>query len=314
MMGLYSPLHIFDPSTDTIMQSAKAMRPLFPDLSYRVKKEPESSSQKVPKVGSEELEEGEVLEEEIAKHSESMGASLSKMSVDPSPTLGTSPRSSTPTEYYFGQRVHSAFAIAQKKKKEEPRGFYVGSDRYAFHLGGTKYLIVSKSSTSTTRHPDRIRITDLNPLKKRRVVRMNLQQWVDFVSVFSTIQDIFEEEGEREGSAIDAANNVKRLHIGGNVYVTLKKGVKGVDIRWFWFPHSQTVDYQQAPELFDVEPTRYGIWLSWHEWYTLTTFQEVMKNCVPIEDMKECRPQHHNNRRLLLCSHCNPNGHHTHYH
>jgi hypothetical protein len=236
------------------------------------------------------------------------------MSVTHSPTSGMSPRSSSPSDYFFSQRMNSEHSYAKtSKKREAPISFYVGSDRFAFHLGGTKYLIVSKSSTGPSRHPDKVRITDLAPFRKRKVVRLNLQQWVDLVSAFSQIQHIFEEEAECEGSAIVAINNVKRIHLGGNVYVTLTKGMKGLDFRWFWFPPSQTVDYMQRPELFDVQPTRYGIWLTFHEWITLTHYKEIMETCIPIEDMKECRTQHINNRRMLLCSHCNPNGHHTHY-
>ena len=275
------------------------MRSSFPAISYKVEKE----------------EEIKLDPEEQQNQENSMGTSLSKMSVEYSPQIGTSPLSSSPSEDFFSPRTNVSYPVAHRKTRtaQTKTGFYPGSDRFALHLGGMKYLVVSKSSTGTSRHPDRIRISDLDPFKKKKVVRLFLQQWVDLVSIFSKINIVFEEEAECEGSAIDCVTNVKRFHIGGNVYVTLRKGMKGVDFRWFWLPPSETVDYMQSPELFDVQPTRYGIWLNWHELYTLTTFQEMMQNCVPIEDMKECSKEHHTNRRRLVCSHCNPNGHHTHY-
>jgi hypothetical protein len=253
--------------------------------------------------------------EEDLNRPNTMGQSLSKMMVDYSPQIGISPQSTSLSDGYFSQPTGLSFPLAKRKERQSElsTGFYPGSDRYLFHLGGMKYVVVSKSAHGSSQQPDRIRISDLDPFKKKKVVRLNLQQWVDLVCIFSKINEVFEEEAECEGSAIDPVTNVKRFHIGGNVYVSLKKGLKGVDFRWFWLPPSETVDYQQQPEQFDVQPTRYGIWLNWHEWYTLTTLQETMVNWVPIEDMKECSTQHHNNRRRLLCSHCNPNGHHTHY-
>ena len=141
---------------------------------------------------------------------------------------------------------------------------------------------------------------------------MTLQQWVDMCSWVEVINNVIAKEGECEGSAILEQNGKKRLHLGGNVFVTLKKGLTGVDLRWYWLPPSPNIDYQQDPSQFDVVPTRYGIWLTYKEWYKLESLREVVEKCIPaLAGMEDCPSTHFNQEAAFLCIHCNPNGHHV---
>ena len=147
----------------------------------------------------------------------------------------------------------------QGKERQPDSGFYTGADKFLFHLGGCKYLIINQAGGPSG--AQRLRICELttDPSRKTVLVRLNLQQWVDFCSWCDIISDVIEKERESEGSGIDEEDGQKRMHLGGNIYVSLKQGLPGVDFRWFWMPPSPTVDYKQEPAAFDVQPSRYGI-------------------------------------------------------
>ena len=204
--------------------------------------------------------------------------------------------------------------LFQEEARERPpdTGFYVGADKFLFHLGGCKYLIISQATGLSS--SNRLRICELttDPSRKTVLVRLSLQQWVDLCSWFGLIKDIIEKEKESEGSGIQEEHGQKRIHVGANVYLSLKRGLPGVDIRWFWMPPSPTVDYKQDPSSFDIQPSRYGIWLNYKEWSKLEGLRDLVRQCIPaLEGMSDCVTQHLNQEGLLLCVHCNPNGHHV---
>jgi hypothetical protein len=210
-------------------------------------------------------------------------------------------------------RAGSPLLVEEEGRERAPDlGFYAGVDKFLFHLGGCKYLIISQAAG--TAGSKRLRICELttDPSRKTVLVRLNLQQWVDFCSWVDIVNDVIEKEKESEGSGIEEVDGKRRMHLGGNVYMSLKRGLPGVDFRWFWLPPSSTVDYQQGPGDFDVQPTRYGIWLNYKEWYKLDSLRNLVQKCIPaLEGMIDCSSQHLNQEGILLCIHCNPNGHHV---
>jgi hypothetical protein len=200
------------------------------------------------------------------------------------------------------------------ERRERPLevAFYPGSDKVLFHIGGYKYLVINQATGITPSY--RIRIAELStdPSRKTILVRLNLQQWVDLCSWSGIINDTIERERNRLGSGITEENGQKRMHLGSNVYVSLKKGLGGVDFRWFWLPPKADVDYQQDPTSFDVQPSRYGIWLSYKEWFKLDSLRELVLKCIPaLEGMDDCPSTHFNQEGSFLCKHCNPNGYHA---
>jgi len=200
--------------------------------------------------------------------------------------------------------------IGERRPLDLP--FHAGSDKVLFHIGGYKYLVISQANGVIQRNKLRICELTTDPSRKTILVRLDLQQWVDLCSWGAVIGDVIEKEREREGSGIIAENGRRRFHLGGNVHVTLKKGMAGVDFRWYWLPPSPDIDYKQDPSSFDVQPTRYGIWLTYKEWYKLESLCDLVAKCIPaLEGMEECAGQHFNQEGLLVCIHCNPNGHHV---
>jgi hypothetical protein len=211
-------------------------------------------------------------------------------------------------------RREASTLIFEEDIRERPpdMNFYAGADKFLFHLGGCKYLIINQGAGVAG--PSRLRICELttDPSRKTVLVRLNLQQWVDLCSWSDIIHDVIEKEKQAEGSGVDEEDGQKRMHLGGNVYMSIKRGLPGVDFRWFWLPPSATVDYQQEPGAFNVQPTRYGIWLNYKEWYKLDGLRDLVQKCIPsLEGMNECASQHLNQEGILLCVHCNPNGHHV---
>ena len=203
---------------------------------------------------------------------------------------------------------------SDQRKKEKPLElpFYAGSDKILFHIGGYKYIIVSQGGGASPNAKIRIAELTTDPSRKTFLVRLTLQQWMDLGSWASVINDVIEKEKVCEGTGILEENGRKRLHLGGNVYVTLKKGLGGVDVRWFWLPPSPATDYQQDPSSFNVQSTRYGIWLSYKEWAKLDGLRSIMHKCIPaLEGMDDCASTHFNQEELYMCIHCNPNGHHV---
>ena len=196
--------------------------------------------------------------------------------------------------------------------------FQVGCDEVLFHLGGSKYLIINKTHGAELlpkpggdRLLPRLRICDLggDPTKSKKLIRLNIQQWVDLISWMPLINLITTLESQQAGTGVMAEDGIKRMSLGGNVYVTLKKGQTGMDIRWYWLPHDNTVDLYVRPDEFNVQPTRYGIWLKYEQLCQLEKLVPIVKQLMPeLNDMTECATQHDAQEGMLKCDHCNPNG------
>ena len=190
--------------------------------------------------------------------------------------------------------------------------FRLASDRVLLHIGSTKYLIISGAETPLG--SDRIRIVDLgmDPVNKKKLIRLNLQQWVDMVKMITMINEVITKEAEKEGSGICSEDGQRRIHLGGNVFITIKQGMRGLDFRWFWLPPAGEVDFHQQPEAFKVHPTKYGLWLTYAQWDKLVSLRTIIEESIPeLRAMKDCPSQHDNQQGRLICCHCNPNGHHV---
>ena len=209
--------------------------------------------------------------------------------------------------------------MGEKKPRDvDLSPFQVGCDEVLFHLGGCKYLILNKDHSDKflpmhlgDKPLPRLRICDLSgdPTKTKKLIRLNLHQWISIVQQMGSINSIIKLEAEKEGSAIDGDDGTRRLSLGGNVYITFMKGRDGMDFRWFWLPHDNTVDLYVAPHEFNVRPSRYGIWLKNAEFHQLEKLVPIVKQLLPeLEGMEYCWDGHDNQESQLQCHHCNPNG------
>jgi hypothetical protein len=206
------------------------------------------------------------------------------------------------------------FGEGEKRRNFDPSltHFQVGSDEVLFHIGANKYIILSRTDGPFRVH--RIRICDLasHPSQKKKVIRFNLQQWTDLTFMADTINDMIQKEEEVEGSGISSDEGILRWSLGGNVFVTLRRGMPGLDFRWFWQPPEENIDYHQDPESFKLHPTKYGIWLNYDEWMKVVSLKEIVVGLIPdLDEMVPCRYTHDKEQGLLMCSHCNSNGYHV---
>ena len=104
-----------------------------------------------------------------------------------------------------------------------------------------------------------------------------------------------------------------KWHIGGNVYVTVKRGWPYVDIRQFWVPTLAADEALkqgfQGPSDFRTHPTKRGICLTYNELARFTELIESFEGAVPgLKELQPCIDDHANQVGMLQCSHCNPNG------
>lgn len=191
--------------------------------------------------------------------------------------------------------------------------FNVGCDEVLFHLGASKYLIINKGDGAYG--ATKLRIADLtsDPMKKKKkVIRLSLQQWVDLGYWIDDINQIISQQDKTEGSFIVGDLAVGRVNLGGNVFISLKRGLPSMDFCWFWLPPSESNDLYQEPQKFNVHPTKYGIWITYAEWQELIQLRPIVHKLLPaLESMTLCAAMHDCQKSALQCSHCNPNGHHV---
>jgi len=91
-----------------------------------------------------------------------------------------------------------------------------------------------------------------------------------------------------------------RLHLGGNVFVSLTSGIWCVDIRQFFMPKGEE----------EVRPTREGIALRFGEYQKLCEIMPMLPDLIPaLNSVQLCRLQddHQNQEGAMQCVECNPN-------
>jgi hypothetical protein len=190
-----------------------------------------------------------------------------------------------------------------------PMPFNIGADEVLFNLGSSKYLIINK--TDGSKPATRFRIADLacDPTKKRKVIRLSLQQWVDLGYWVDDVNQMISQQDSGDTSYFTGEIPEGRVNLGGNVYISLKRGLPGMDFRWFWLPPDDTVDLYEEPQKFNVHPTKHGIWITYVQWQELVRLMPIVHKLVPeLEGMTFCAASHDGQKGSLQCAHCNPNG------
>ena len=90
-------------------------------------------------------------------------------------------------------------------------------------------------------------------------------------------------------------------HLGGNYYVTLKKGYPCVNIRRWFLPENQQ----------EIVPTKTGIALSFDQWekvkLAMILVRDLLKNQLDNITFCEFTDSHAGQLGALRCSNCNPN-------
>lgn len=109
------------------------------------------------------------------------------------------------------------------------------------------------------------------------------RRWKLFADMFGEIDQAISEILKGEQVSL-------RLHIGGNVFVSISKQWPHVDVRQFWLPKYSA----------DVCPTRTGISLKFYQFYKL----KEASISVP-DDVEVCF--HQNLMDSIQCQECNPN-------
>lgn len=132
------------------------------------------------------------------------------------------------------------------------------------------------------------KLNDMVVLKKLNIkLELPLCRWKLLIFNFDTIDQAIADI--KSGKKVSM-----RLHIGGNVYVSISNEWPMVDIRQFWLP----------PNGADVSPTRKGVNLKFYQYEKL----KDAKISVP-EDVEICYAQsdHQNQLGAINCLECNPN-------
>lgn len=133
----------------------------------------------------------------------------------------------------------------------------------------------------------------LFPTKKG--IALNLEKWAKLECWKS--QDIDDEILKyRDNQEVDYM-----AHLGGNYYVTLKKGYPCVNIRRWFLPENEQ----------EICPTKTGIALSFDQWkkvkLAMVAVRDLLKNELENITFCEFTDSHAGQLGALRCSNCNPN-------
>ena len=136
-----------------------------------------------------------------------------------------------------------------------------------------------------------------------RTVKFTVQQWADLRSIGGDICEA------------STGDDSARVHIGHNTFVTVNPDRETVDIREFFLPQDDDLDYDMRPEDFYdlLHPTKRGVQLTLHGWAKLiTTGAHLLLEYadVKVECKQACIQTHTTDAALHACQHCNPNGYH----
>ena len=179
--------------------------------------------------------------------------------------------------------------------------------RYAdhlVHLGNARYVLCGTIEDKII-----IRIQECDhrsyhggDFKQPKMVKLDVQQWLDMMS-----------EDEVINAAIDEFDEVK-IPIGGNTFVRVQPHRQRVDIREYFLPEVSANNLQIAPDQFEnlLLPTKRGISLTYEEWDNLADRAAplIVAGCEVLRSAKQgaCISHHNGQMSWFKCSHCNPNG------
>ena len=126
--------------------------------------------------------------------------------------------------------------------------------------------------------------SDDKPTKKG--ISLTLLRWKSFLDFMSEVDKALK------------SDDAYRLHLGGNVYCTVKENNPCVDIRQYWKPQE------------DVVPTKKGLCLRPEEYQRLKDFLPKIGEALPeLDTIVPClfQSDHANQLGFLKCPECNPN-------
>lgn len=159
----------------------------------------------------------------------------------------------------------------------------------SFKVGANRFLTV-KPFRNELRVDLREWVAPSHPTKKG--ITFTLARWKQFTYLIDEI-----DQAATKLWADDPNLEVKKWHLGGNVFVTVNPEYSVVDIRHFWVPEDKT----------ELTATRRGLSLRRYEWGMLKTSLEMVEEAAPdLETTMLCRDTHQNQMGMLECSECSP--------
>lgn len=166
-----------------------------------------------------------------------------------------------------------------------------------FHLGDERYVVAKPYKGKMQVHIRQFEIGDRGRYPTTRGVALNLEKWKKLEEVY--VKDIdYIVENFRHGE--EKTLNCK-IHLGSNIYITVKHPIARVDIRCWWLPQDRD----------EVVPTKKGISLTFAQWDNLKNSMTLIKELLSeeLEEVVFCENSndHLNQMGYLSCSNCNPN-------
>ncbi|KAJ8313181.1 hypothetical protein KUTeg_009261 [Tegillarca granosa] len=133
----------------------------------------------------------------------------------------------------------------------------------------------------------------LYPTKKG--IALNLEQWKRLDELY------YNDVNENITACVNKKPVDYKVHLGSNMYVTVKSGYPVINIRKWFMPDGHS----------EVVPTRQGITLSANAWYYVRSAMDLVKHLLKeqIDNIVFCEASedHQNQLGYLICANCNPN-------
>ena len=169
-----------------------------------------------------------------------------------------------------------------------------GEDLCKLTIGLNRYLVGSKFRDDTYIHiREYIQTDDGKDIPSKKGIALTPGRW-KLLTMYT------EQIDEAMQSFLDDRPTALSLHLGGNVYLTLKTGYPCVDIRQFYMAEGET----------EIRATKRGIALKFAEYEKLKTCIEDLKTYIPeLEDVIPCcfSSYHSNQLTWYACPECCPN-------
>ncbi|XP_069109811.1 uncharacterized protein [Argopecten irradians] len=162
------------------------------------------------------------------------------------------------------------------------------------HIGKEVYVVANMFRGETLIH---IRTygkrEDGTTFPTKKGIALNPTRWKRLVDRCSgTIDDTIEKV--KKGELVDI-----KLHLGGNLYVSINSGYGCVNIRRWYMPKDEDGG---------LVPTRQGIALNFEQWDKLKDCMLLLPDFIgdELDDVRLCEDTHHNQMEMIECFDCNP--------
>jgi hypothetical protein len=154
-----------------------------------------------------------------------------------------------------------------------------------YGLGNNRFLTATHFNGDRIVHLREYEEKNGKKYATRKGVSFDKSRFASFVSKLDAID-------EARKFVDENVKMLKIVHIGGNLYATVKSDVRCIDLRYFFFNTDRVI------------PTRRGIGIRRGEWELVKQYAKEMKEKIP--DLKSAQPCHLDHKKAESCNGCNP--------